>query len=166
MSLKRTFFFSHFSKNPTKNHMFSVTQIKRLAVKIVIYVDAVVSGFPIKSWIIGVSLGAPQISRRRHYIIHQIVIPYFYHPKKYWYLQYGAVFVLIQMITSEKMKPFFVNCLIFIIFTFSKSHAWMLPSAKFLNDFAVAHDRIAITIYLPENFAGEWVQWHRNSFAK
>ena len=152
--------------------MFSVTQIKRLLWKLwymYIDIDAVVSGFPIKSWIIGVSLGAPQISRRRHYIIHQIVIPYFNHPykTKYWYRrQYGSVFVLIQMTTSGKMKPFFVNCLFFIIFTFSKSHAWMLPSAKFLNDFAVAHDRIAITIYLPENFAGEWVQWHRNSFAK
>ena len=45
-------------------------------------------------------------------------------------------------------------------------HGWLIPSAKFLNDFAVAHDRISITVYLPDNFSGEWVKWHRKSFAE
>ena len=58
---------------------------------------------------------------------------------------------------------FFWNILILCI---SLTFAWDIPPANFLCEFAIAHDRSSIIIYLPNNLSKEWINWHKNSFSK
>ena len=41
---------------------------------------------------------------------------------------------------------------------------WILPNTNFLKDFAMANDRISITMYLPE-LSSKWRKWHQKYVA-
>ena len=45
-------------------------------------------------------------------------------------------------------------------------HAWVVPPANFINEFAIQHQLTSITIYLPTNMADPWVSWYRKYFSK
>ena len=38
---------------------------------------------------------------------------------------------------------------------------WNLPNAKFLNEFAIKHDRTSLNIHLPK-MSSKWIKWHKD----
>ena len=58
--------------------------------------------------------------------------------------------------------------MIYLVFgcNISLIHGWNLPPANFFEDFAIAHGCAMIIIYLPEDYSGKLIKWHKNSFSQ